>query len=75
MERSSHVWWQYDRRRRLIQVADVKRLALHTNVNRLQRVQAHLRRRWLLLCLLWLRSTTAHAHLGKLLCDALHALL
>ena len=53
----------------------MERLSLHADINRLQRVEAHLRGRWLLLCLLRLRCATAHTHLRELLCNTLHTLL
>ena len=71
----AHIWRQNYGRWRLIQVADMERLSLHADIDRLQRIQAHLRGRWLLLCLLRLRCATAHTHLRELLCNTLHTLL
>lgn len=63
---------QNNRRRRLVQIRDMERLALHAQVHRLQRVQSHLHlwRRLGLLTLL-----TLHVHLLELIRYTLHALL
>lgn len=66
----TYVWRQDNRRRRLVQVADMEWLALHADIGRNQRVQplSGLRN------LLWLRccSLSTHAHLRELLGYALY---
>ena len=69
---ATHVWGQNDSRRRLIQICDMERLSLHTQIHRLQRIQSHL----LLLRLLWLlRGLPSHVHLLELVGHTLHAWL
>jgi len=65
----THVWRKDDRRRGLVQVCDMERLSLGSNVDGLQRVEAHLATRWSL------RLLARDTHLLKLLCHALRTWL
>lgn len=56
----THVWWQYDRWRRLLQITNMEWLALHADIYRLQWVQSELHGRLLRLWRCWLSS---HPHL------------
>lgn len=68
----THIRWQDDGRWRLVQIRNMKRLALHAQIYRLQWIQSHLHLRRLLRRLRRLRS---HVHLLELVGHALHALL
>lgn len=65
MKNLTHIWRQYYRRWRLVQICDVKRLTLRTNVYWLKWIEPHL---------LGLRlRLTSNAHLLELLLHSLHA--